>query len=60
MLIRLLRSRLLQYLNIGTKRTVLLHDTEKFNDDLRARSDQDLAFSGFLGIVDAFQAIVED
>lgn len=39
---------------------MLLHDREELDDDLGGRSDQDLSLSGFLGIVDALQAIVED
>jgi len=40
--------------------TMLLHDTEEFDNDLGARSDHDLSLSSLLGIVDALQAIVEN
>jgi hypothetical protein len=39
---------------------VLLHDTEELNDDLGAWSDEDLAFSGFLCVVDGLKRIIED
>jgi hypothetical protein len=39
---------------------VLLHHTEKLDNDLGARPDEDLALSGLLSIVDAVQSIVED
>jgi hypothetical protein len=31
---------------------MLLHHTEEFDNDLRAWSDEDLALSSFLGVVD--------
>ena len=40
--------------------TVLLHHTEELDNDLGARSDEDLALSSLLGVVDGFQRIVED
>ena len=40
--------------------TVALHDLEELDDDLGARSDQDLALAGLLGVVDAVERIVED
>ena len=39
---------------------MLLHDLEEPDDDLGARSDQDLSLAGLLGIVDALERIVED
>jgi hypothetical protein len=38
--------------------TVLLHDAEKLDDDLRGWSDQDLSLSGLLGVVDGIERIV--
>lgn len=40
--------------------TVLLHDSEELDNDLGARSDQDLAATGLLGVVDGVKRIVED
>lgn len=40
--------------------TVLLHDTEELDNDLRGRSDQDLSLSGLLCVVDGIERIVED
>ena len=40
--------------------TVLLHDTEEFDDDLGAWSDQDLTLAGLLGVVDGVERIVQD
>lgn len=39
---------------------MLLHDAEELDDDLRARSDQDLSLAGLLGIVDGVEGIVEN
>jgi hypothetical protein len=39
---------------------VLLHDAEELDNDLGARSDQDLALTGLLGVVDGVERIVED
>ncbi len=39
---------------------MLLHDLEELDDDLRARSDKDLALAGLLGVVEAIKRIVED
>jgi len=39
---------------------VLLHDMEELDNDLRARSNEDLALSSFFGVADALQRIVED
>jgi hypothetical protein len=36
-----------------------LHDAQEFDNDLGAWPDQDLALSGFLGIVDGIKRIVE-
>jgi len=47
---------LLEFANI----TMLLHDTEKLDNDLGAGSDQDLALSGLFGVVDGVERIVED
>lgn len=42
------------------KRTVALHDLEELDNDLGARSDQDLTLAGLLGIVDGVEGIVEN
>lgn len=39
---------------------MLLHDSEEFDDDLGARSDQDLTLAGLFGIVDALKSVIED
>lgn len=39
--------------------TVLLHDAQEFDNNLRARSDEDLALSSLLGIVDGVKRIVQ-
>ncbi len=39
---------------------MLLHYTEELDNDLRARSDEDLALSGLLGVVDSVERIIED
>lgn len=39
---------------------MLLHDAQEFDDDLGARSDEDLTLAGLFGIVDALESIVED
>jgi hypothetical protein len=41
-------------------RTVLLHDTEEFDDDLGARSNHALSLACFLGIVDCLEGIVKN
>lgn len=45
---------------VRLERTVALHDREELDDDLGARSDQDLALAGLLGVVDVVEGIVED
>ena len=40
--------------------TMLLHHAQELDDDLRARSDKDLALAGFFGVVDGVERIVED
>ena len=40
--------------------TVLLHDAEELDNNLGGRADQDLSLSGFLGVVDGVERIVED
>lgn len=40
--------------------SVLLHDSEEFDNDLGAWSDKDLSLSGLFGVVDCVQRIVED
>lgn len=42
------------------RHTVLLHDLEELDDDLRGRADHDLALAGLLGVVDAVEGIVQD
>lgn len=39
---------------------MFLHDSQKLDNDLRARSDEDLTLSGLLGIVDGIKRIVEN
>lgn len=39
---------------------MLLHDSEELDDNLGGRSDEDLALSGLLGVVDGVERIVED
>lgn len=39
--------------------TVLLHDAQELDNNLRARSDEDLALSSLLGIVDGVKRIVQ-
>lgn len=41
-------------------RTVSLHDSQELNDDLRARSDEDLSLAGLLGIVERIKSVVEN
>jgi hypothetical protein len=40
--------------------SVLLHDREELDDDLGRRSNQDLALSRLLGVVDGIERIVEN
>jgi hypothetical protein len=40
--------------------TMLLHDTKEFDNNLGARSDQDLTLAGLLGVVDGIERIVQD
>ena len=39
---------------------MFLHDTEEFDDDLRAWSDENLTLARLLCIVDGIERIVED
>jgi hypothetical protein len=39
---------------------VLLHDRQELDNDLGRGSDEDLALSGLLGVVDGVKRIVED
>lgn len=39
---------------------MFLHDTQKLDNNLGAWSDEDLALSGFFGVVDGIERIVED
>jgi hypothetical protein len=48
----------MQRKEIYNKHTVLLHDTEELDDNFGGRSDQDLALSGILGVVDGIERIV--
>lgn len=43
-----------------SSRTVALHDLEELDNDLGARSDQDLALASLLGVVDRVEGIVEN
>ena len=45
---------------IQWRRTVLLHDAEELDNDLRAGSDQDLALSSLLSVVDTIERIIEN
>ena len=45
---------------IRPKRTVALHDLQELDNDLGARSDQDLTLAGLLGIVDGVEGVVEN
>jgi hypothetical protein len=42
------------------ERTVLKHDGEELDDDLRARPDEDLTLAPLLGIADALEAVVQN
>ena len=55
-------SRVLPSENVdfNSPRTVLLHDREELDDDLRAWSNQDLALASLLGVVDSIERIVQD
>lgn len=46
--------------NSGGKRTMLLHDRQELDDDLGARSDQDLTLASLFGVVDALESVVEN
>ena len=39
---------------------MLLHDTQEFDNNLRARSDEALALAGLLGIIDRLEAVIEN
>ena len=39
---------------------MLLHDTQELDDDLGARSDEDLSLAGLLGVVEGVQGIVQN
>ena len=43
-----------------SEHTMSLHDAQELDDDLRTRSDENLALSGFLGVVDGVERIVQD
>jgi len=40
--------------------SVLLHDVEEFDNDLRTWSNEDLALSSLFGVADALQRVVEN
>ena len=40
------------------RHTVLLHNTEEFDDDFRAGSDESLTLARLLGVVDGLQSII--
>lgn len=42
------------------QRTVLLHNTQKFNNYFRAWTDEYLTFPSFFGVVDGVERIIED
>ena len=39
---------------------MLLHDTQELDDDLGARSDEDLSLAGLLGVVEGVERIVKN
>ena len=39
---------------------MLLHNAQELNNDLGAWADEDLTLSGFLGVVDGVEGIVQD
>lgn len=41
-------------------RTVSLHHAQELDDHFRAGSDEDLTLSGFFGVVDGIERIVQD
>jgi len=43
-----------------TNVTVLLHNLQELDDNLRGRSDQDLTLTGLLGVVDSVQGVSKD
>lgn len=45
---------------IVIKHTVFLHDSQELDDDLGARSDEDLSLSSLLGVVDRIESVVEN
>lgn len=40
--------------------TMLLHHTEELDNDLGARSDENLALSSLLGVIDGIERIIEN
>lgn len=44
----------------GRDYTVLLHNAQEFDNDLRAGSNEDLALASLLGVVDGVEGIVQD
>lgn len=42
------------------KHTVLLHNLQELDDDLRGRSDQHLALAGLLSVVDGVQSVSQN
>ena len=42
------------------RRTVSLHDTQEFDDNLGAGPDEDLTLSSFFSVVDGIKRIVKD
>ena len=39
---------------------MLLHTMQEFDNDLRARADEDLPLSGFLSVVDGVECVIKD
>ena len=39
---------------------MLLHDTQELDDDLGARSDEDLTLSSLLGVVERVESVVKN
>lgn len=47
-------------IGVVKQRTVLLHNTQEFNNHFRAWADKYLTFPSFLGVVDGIERIIED
>lgn len=47
-------------ISIFEQRTVLLHNTQKFDNHFRAWADEYLTFPSFFGVIDGVERIIED